>query len=1131
MKTIRKIATALFLAGIAFAADAYDINYYASSSRLSTGKWVKIKVTRTGMQQITHEQLKEWGFDDPDKVSVFGYGGNVLTSEFSASYSDDLPAQPVYRGDDKIIFYGESDARILNYETVTNTYIRRNTCATAGYYLVTDAYPGASTDPELKGAPTSTTDALDHHCNSQFAEEEVFNPTKAGVRFFGTDFKQKPEQTFAFKAPYPYEAGTSSYRGRVNFRWVARMADSQREKLNYTTDYDTSVGQNSSLTSPSTNECHKTADGYISVITRTDGNSLYTTTFSAPTVGYEYAAMDYVAFSYHRRNRLYDIDQLPMVFNSVAADCNVTFDKANADIRFWNVNNTFAPFAYNTLYNENRRTITFAFESGYTYSANGHAYVIAFDPSKDMYPVEYAGDVENQNLHGMPTPEMLIITSSPYLPYAEELARAHRDIQGMEVLVVDQEKIFNEFSSGTPSVMGYRRFIKMFHDRAPGQFKYVLLYGGGSFDNRHILYGDQSYLLTYQCETPAYLNYITKAFSADSYFGMLDDGFTLNGILSAQSDVAVGRLPVLSISNAVDVNKKLIGCLNNPPLDNSRNCATLLADAGDTGDPNAHQIQVEEIASAINALSPTTTVTKPYCDLYPWVSGESKDSRSLLLRALNGGQAFLGYAGHGSSSGISGSNLYYKSDVISNTYKTPPFVFLSTCNAMSFDQNGNGLGEEFILVPDGGAIGIVASCRDVYQTHNQSWYMSFVDKFFTATPGMTQGDVYREARNHLLANHTSDAVLNALSYNFMGDPAMPMYIPRYKVTTTMVSGTEIADDATPVTVYPLAENSIGGQITDSDGNIVSDFNGTIYISVYDAPVSVKTLGQVSGNSPMEVTLDEKCISQAIAQVADGRFSTSIIIPEASIADKASRIVYYAVSDDKANQAAGACNNMIIAEYDETKAIPDTEAPIISQMYLDTPDNTDGAVIDNAATLYAEIEPDASGLCITDSRIENNARVIIDGNRSYSSSTGTLTFNADGSYLFEFPLTELSDGRHSLTLIISDNAGNRTERTIYFTVINRNAQATLIVEESPARTEATFTLNHDFKSEPSGRLIIEDASGNAIYSKADVRFPYTWDLNDADGNAVADGVYHCYAILNGEKQYGGTAKTKLIVVKQ
>ena len=1083
------------------------------------------------MQQITHDQLKEWGFDNPDEVSVFGYGGNVLTSEFSTSYSDDLPAQPVYRGDDKIIFYGESDARILNYETVTNTYIRRNTCATAGYYLITDAYPDASTDPELKGAPTSTASALNYHCNSQFMEEEVFNPEKAGARYFGTNFKQEPEQTFVFKAPYPYEAGTSSYRGRVNFRWIARMTESQREKLNYTTDYGISVGQNSTIVAPSTNECYKSADGYISVITRTDGNSLYTTTFSEPTVGYEYAAMDYVAFSYYRRNRLYDIDQLPMVFNSVAADCNVTFDKANADIRFWNVNNTFAPFAYNTLYNENKQTITFAFESSYTYSTNGHAYVIAFDPKKDMYPVEYIGTVENQNLHGIPTPEMLIITSSPYLPYAEELAQTHRDIQGMEVLVVDQEKIFNEFSSGTPSVMGYRRFIKMFYDRAPRQFKYVLLYGGGSFDNRHLVYGDQSYLLTYQCETPAYMNYLTKVFAADSYFGMLDDKFTLNGILSAQSDVAVGRLPVLNISNAIDVNKKLIGYLNNPPLDNSHNCATLLADAGDTSDPNAHQIQVEEIASTINAISPATTVIKPYCDLYPWVSGVAKDSRSLLLQALNSGQSFLGYAGHGGSSSLSGSHLYTKSDVISNTYKNPPFVFLSTCNAMSFDQNGNGLGEEFILVPDGGAIGIIAACREVYQSHNQSWYLSFIDKFFTATPGMTQGDIYREARNHLIANYASDAVLNSLNYNFMGDPAIPMYIPRYKVATTMVSDTEITDGTATAIVYPLAENSIGGQIIDSDGNIVSDFNGTIYISVYDTPVSVKTLGQISGNSPMDVTLDEKCISQAIAKVTDGQFSTSIIIPKASFADKTSRIVYYAVSDDKANQASGYCNNMIITEYDETKARPDTESPIISQMYLDTPDNTDGAIINNTATLYAEIEPDASGLCITDSRLENNARVIIDDNRSYSSSAGTLTYNADGSYMFEFPLNNLSDGQHSLTLIIVDNAGNRTERTIYFTVINRNAQATLIVEESPARTEATFTLSHDFKSEPSGRLIIEDASGNTIYSKADVKFPYTWNLNDAEGNAIADGVYDCYAILNGEKQYGSTAKTKLIVVKQ
>ena len=52
--------------------------YFGTTSALSSGKWVKIKVSATGMQQITPQQLAEWGFSDPSKVAVCGYGGAAL---------------------------------------------------------------------------------------------------------------------------------------------------------------------------------------------------------------------------------------------------------------------------------------------------------------------------------------------------------------------------------------------------------------------------------------------------------------------------------------------------------------------------------------------------------------------------------------------------------------------------------------------------------------------------------------------------------------------------------------------------------------------------------------------------------------------------------------------------------------------------------------------------------------------------------------------------------------------------------------------------------------------------------------------------------------------------------------------
>lgn len=1119
----------LLLTSASLVANAYSADYYTSSSKLSSGKWVKIKVTQTGMQQITNDQLRQWGFDNPDDVSVFGYGGNMLTNEFKDNYADDLPAQPVYRTDDKIIFYGESDVRIFGADPITSVKIQRNSCATAGYYFITDTYPGASAAPAMKGSPATSASALAYHCSHQFIEKEESNPAKAGVRYFGTNFKNEPQQTFTFEAPSPYNPGSSNYRARLMFRWGSDMDESQ--KLDYTADFTVSGSQNSVLYTPSYYEYYDFTEGYLSVLTRSDGNNTYNITVNEPSSNYAFAAMDYVSFSYYRRNYLAGISQLSMAFTAPNSGANVKFSYPDPNVQYWNVCNPAAPFAYNSVFNQSNRTATIAFESKYVYSSTGHAYVVAFNPAKDMYPVEYAGEITNQDLHNLATPQMLIITSSQYLQYAEALAQAHRDKQGLDVLVVDQNDIYNEFSSGTPSVMGYRRFIKMFYDRDPERIKYVLLYGGGTYDNRHLLYGDDSYLLTYQCETDAYINLSTRAFSADSFFGMLDDNFTISSMPNAQMQVAVGRIPVTSVADAIDINKKLIGYLTNPPLDSSRNRAVLSADAGDTSDPNTHERQVEEIASLITSLSPKTTVTKAYCDLYPWQNSVCQDTRKVLVRALNNGQALFGYSGHGNSSAISGSGLYSKTDIYNNSYATSPFVFLSTCDAMSFDRNGSGFGEEFLLSSHSGAIGILAACRTVYQDHNQRLYLAFINKFYTSKSGETIGDVYREARNSLTATCSTDAGINTLNYNFMGDPAIPMYVPAYNVATTAISSTEIADADTQVSVYPLANNTIEGDIVDADGVIASDFNGQIYISVYDTPSAVKTLGQVTNNNPYDVTLDEKCLNQIITKVVNGHFSTDISIPQATTPGGVARISYYAVTDGKEAQAAGCFNNLVIAQYDESQAIADSDAPVISQMYLDSPDFVDGAEVNSSTNLHVVIDHDASGLCITDTKLENNMRLILDGNQSYSSIAGAVNIAEDGSYTIDFAIDNLSDGHHSLTLVVYDNAGNRSSRTIYFTVINRDAQVSLFIDEQPARTEANFSLDHNFTSEPTGRLVIEDNAGNTIYSKADVTFPFAWDLSLADGTKIPDGTYNCYVILNGNKQYGSSDFTKLIVVKQ
>ena len=50
---------------------------YAQHSVLRSGRWVKIRVPSTGVYQLTSEIMRKAGFSNPDRVKVYGYGGNL----------------------------------------------------------------------------------------------------------------------------------------------------------------------------------------------------------------------------------------------------------------------------------------------------------------------------------------------------------------------------------------------------------------------------------------------------------------------------------------------------------------------------------------------------------------------------------------------------------------------------------------------------------------------------------------------------------------------------------------------------------------------------------------------------------------------------------------------------------------------------------------------------------------------------------------------------------------------------------------------------------------------------------------------------------------------------------------------
>ena len=87
-------------------ARALPASTFATTSRLATGKWVKIAIHEDGMYQITYEELAQMGFNNPRSVRLYGSGGHPISETLDGSAHDDLTPVPCKHYGNKIYFYG-----------------------------------------------------------------------------------------------------------------------------------------------------------------------------------------------------------------------------------------------------------------------------------------------------------------------------------------------------------------------------------------------------------------------------------------------------------------------------------------------------------------------------------------------------------------------------------------------------------------------------------------------------------------------------------------------------------------------------------------------------------------------------------------------------------------------------------------------------------------------------------------------------------------------------------------------------------------------------------------------------------------------------------------------------------------
>lgn len=1117
------------------AASAFSSNKYASTSRLASGKWVKIALTKSGMYQITYDQLAEMGFSDPSKVKVYGHGGSLMSELLDGNAIDDLQQVAIGRSNNKIYFYANGLVKMtLNTNKKMPAYTRTiNHYANKAYYFLTENDESAS---EIKYYSTPSAGGIYYRKTSldyTYHESELTNLASAGRELFGESIipasEGKPVQ-FDYTLNTPAEDSTITVQCAIGAIPTAETSISC--KLN--SDSVPFSSRQATINTLAGFDIYKTISP-VAAITPLNASSSGKLSISiAEPANLSKAYLDYFILTYFHDNSM-NGSQMRLGFNDLSVYDEITILDGDKNIQVWNITDSNNPTRMRLTakeeYDEDlEENITV---QDFYYGSNGNGEFIAFRPDGLLYEIDSYETVKNQNLHGEATPDFVIICPRNLHQQAERLAQLHRDKDGMQVLVADQEDIFNEFSSGTPDATAYRLMLKMFYDRDPQKLKYLLMFGGGYFDNRQILRnkGD-NFLLTYQ-SVIGYNNSLT--YVSDDYFALLSDN-SGSSITSDQLCLGVGRLPVITEEEARDIVDKISSYIDNTDYSNWRNKMIIM---DEFGDDNIHTFQ----ATNLENLVATTTakdldIKRLHVAAYTLVESNAnpvyakgnKNTYAAKLQLsdfLNEGALYMTYMGHGGPTSLSKKYVWLTIDVKNTPLTRLPIMSIAACDIANYDSNTRGIGEYMIITPGHGCIALLTSTRTVEATENDQINRDFIKALFTTkSDGSTRtlGEAYVTAKS---AYGTLPS-RNKMCYTLFADPALKPNYPKSYIKANTLNGIEAN---TPTVLKPMTKVNIEASVCTADGNVDTAFNGEATISLYDVQEPYKEVEDAGVT--LQAYHNRPLLSETMAKVENGKFTASLLVPKTCTANGNNGLIkFYARSNDNKTLENGSISNISFAEYneDDETTIIDNQAPVIEKMYIN--DETSFANDLNVApdfTLHAQITDDVA-LCNQSQTIGKQISLVLDGSEYYNGVRGFTRYANDGaSMTINMPLVGISEGSHNLKITVYDAAGNSASKTITFIVVPSQVEATLTASDSPAKDKVTFSFTHKFASTPTLKIFVTNEKNEVVWSKATADDTCEWDLTDNNGQRLPAGVYQYYGTAIANSQSAGTKISQLIIL--
>jgi len=1050
-------------------------------------RWFKIPINETGICKLTKQELSQAGIDvdnlDPNEIKVFNGGGYSQDRDVGNSLYpfEEVPVFVSESGTDFTIYFYVRGTNGLELNQDYNQYFNPYTGENI-YWLTynTDItsrnnYHNQSSGNLLKRETLTTYNYSEHFEEEKIRSEpegivwywQSFIGSGSSSKYFNFTISElntnEPQELIIYFNINPYSSITTYMNGILLTEYT-----SSGSHITYTGNF-LQNGTNTLKVVETASSSQKLYFDYYEISYTKNlkmENNYLALSLPQDNIGYT------VSFTNVSNNELQifqirDFDQASKITNYDYASSSLTFDAISdtAGTKFCVVSNG--------------------------------GYIVPDVIEEKFKPLVYLNGVEIRTYLRdevtLANTEAIIITPAQFWEKAKELADVHIQYDSLNVMVVNIDDIYDEFSWGLADVVAVRYFLNYGFDYyaliPERKLSYVVLAGDGTNDFRGYEPGSE--------EKNKILPFINGTKVSDDYFVYF-------GI--SKPSLMIGRFPGYTDSQMEVMIDKTVDYITQPNYGYWRNRVILCADDFLKDGRHKETSNTIEAEKCARDIEDSVELVEVYGIRYPLDEFKNRpEANEDLIKKINEGASVFYYIGHGGYD-VMGDEEYFRAsrDIGKlNNGDRLNFVLAASCDIGLFDSNTiECTAERLLYAKNRGSVAAFAATR-------KGWYGPCTRLVRHIVNGASERIRIGEA---VLISKVETTFYHP-DYLLFGDPMLRSALPEIRGNITIPE--ELTDS---LQARQTAE--LRGIIDTTDYQFNEVFNvvyDTDYQTIYSYEKHIKINNVwVWVWRDMVFTTKGKAIFKGPVSSQNDNFDFGFIVPDDvygghegqvlsySVGTSINRDVDVALRYDKRNNSED--HNLIINGYAESE----NDGPPQITMWMDNDAFKSGDYVSSSPLVYIEIL-DSNGVNITNYP-GHRILLTVDNEDEYN-ITEYFVYDLD-SYIqgsIEYQLESIPAGIHTMRLEVFDNLNEVAFDEVEFKIKSPDNIDVRTVLNYPNpmddHTYFTFYLDGDASVDieiftVAGRKIktIDNQILHAGYNQV------FWDGKDEDGDVPSNGVY-------------------------